>query len=480
MRNFTILLIYVLSAITSLQAQLRFTPIDTAFNQKKILIPVELRYQVIFSEDDTVVTASGAKAPAKGNHDYNAYMPINGSSTSGLLYVGHETNAMSDVLGDGGGATLVRIEKQKNGWVNLGPNANIDFAGVGGTYDNCSGAITDKGTILSAEEFPPASNVELYKNGKGTRDTSDINGLKRWQNMGWIVEVDPVSKKALHKIYGMGRFSHEGVCVMPDKKTVYLTDDDVPSVFFKYVCDKENEFTKGQLYAYKQALDGKSGMWIPLPMHRDSLVKIREVALRKGATIFARMEWITQVNGKLYITETGSDRFNLMKELKWGAVPAAHILPAWKGSGFEYPYGSLMQFDPGTNEMKVIIAGGKGIKFPDKHFSNPDGITWCKFKNRNYLVINEDIVGTDKDRTNEYGARNKKYTNEIWWLDLSIANPTVDDLQRFLVAPAGAETTGGYFTPDYSTYFVNIQHPDADNEPPFNKSVTISITGFKK
>jgi secreted PhoX family phosphatase len=68
-----------------------------------------------------------------------------------------------------------------------------------------------------------------------------------------------------------------------------------------------------------------------------------------------------------------------------------------------------------------------------------------------------------------------KVVNEIWWLDLSIRNPKVDDLKRFMIAPAGAETAGGCFTPDYTTYFINIQHPDADNPAPFNRSVTIAV-----
>ncbi len=396
------------------------------------------------------------------------------------MYVGHETNTASDLLGDGGGATIIEVKKEKGHWKSIGKKYNVDFSAVGGTYDNCSGAYTAKGTILSAEEFPPESNVELFKKGKGTRDTSDLNGLKRWQQMGWMVEVDPVSKKALSKLYSMGRFSHEAALVMPDNKTVYLTDDYKPSVFFKFIAEKENEFSKGQLYAYKQSADEKSGSWISLPMEMDSLVIIREVAIRMGATMFVRMEWLTLVDGKIYISETGADDFSLDTHIRSGGFPASHIAENKTDKGHDYPYGALLVFDPESNEMKALIKGGKGKKDPSKHFSNPDGIAYGIVHGKKYLVINEDLVGNTKGRTNEEGEKTGKYTNEIWWLDLSIPNPTIDDLQRFLTAPVGSETTGGYFTPDGSTYFVNIQHPDKGNHPPFNKSVTIAITGFDK
>ena len=65
--------------------------------------------------------------------------------------------------------------------------------------------------------------------------------------------------------------------------------------------------------------------------------------------------------------------------------------------------------------------------------------------------------------------------NEIYFLEMSIANPTLDDLQRFMAAPRGCETTGGKFTPDGKTFFVSIQHPDKNNTPPFDKTVVIAV-----
>ncbi|MCS6822831.1 MAG: PhoX family protein [Cytophagaceae bacterium] len=461
-----------------LYAQLPFKPLDEEFNVSRVIIPEGLKYDVLFREEDTVFSIQGKPAPAKGMHDYNVYMPFKASSKYGQLFVGHESVTSSDILGDGGGGTIMSIVKNKNGWRTYGSKIAIDFSAIGGTYNNCSGYYaSSKGTILSAEEFPPASNAEMFK--KGFRDTSDYNGRPRYHNFGWMVEINPKEYKATSKLYAMGRYSHEAAYVMPDNKTVYLTDDFLPSVFFKFVCEKENQFDKGQLYAYKQLPDSHKGVWIKLPMEMDSLVIIRDVALRMGASIFVRMEWMTGVDGKIYITETGADDFSLKKEIEKGGIPANHLSAYKKNSDYEYdyPYGSVLVFDPATDEMKVYLAGGAGKR--NKHFSNPDGICHTQWKGKKYLVINEDLVGVTKGRVNKEGEQKNIYTNEIWWLDLSVQNPTIDDLQRFLIAPAGAETTGGYFTPDGKTYFVNIQHPDDNNSYPFDKSLTLAITGFK-
>jgi secreted PhoX family phosphatase len=484
MNNYLYLLIILLFISLRSHAQIPFNPIPVDYSGNNLLLPSGLKYDVIYREGDTVVNLQGNKTRAKDNNDFNAYIPINGSSEHGYLYVGHESTDTNSVIGDGGGGTVMEVKKYGDTWKRIGYGKAIDFSSIGGTYNNCSGFLTSKGTILSAEEFPPASNALLYTNEFGRRgfmDTSDYNGLKRYQNMGWMVEVDPVSKKALRKLYKMGRYSHEAALVMEDNKTVFLTDDFNPSVFFKFIAEKPNDFTEGQLYAFKQQTDGMSGSWLKLPMAMDSLVQIRDVAMRMGATMFIRMEWLTKVNGKIYVSETGLDAFNWDKQIAKGGIPAKHLIDNYRktGNNFENPYGCVMEFDPATNKMRPYLSGGKGIIDPTKHFSNTDGISNCKINGKDFLVINEDIIGITKGRVDSIAFKAMRWVNEVWWLDLSIKNPTIDDLQRFMISVAGSETTGGFFTPDYKTYFVNVQHPDPKNAEPFNKSTTIAITGFK-
>ncbi|MFN3403906.1 MAG: PhoX family protein [Cytophagaceae bacterium] len=477
-----LLLIIVLTHLFPLlKAQVPFQPVPFQSMADKVVIPEGLKYDILFREGEIVVNDKGQKAPSKGNHDFNAFIPKGESSDEGFFYVSHETNDTNSVAGDGGGGTVFEVKRGTNGWVVTSDYHVIDFSPVGGTYQNCSGTLTGKGTILTTEEFPPACNADLIKKGRGFRDTSVFNGLSRCDNMGWVVEVDPVSRKALNKLYSLGRFSHEGILVMPDNKTIFLCDDYLPSVFFRFIADSPNDFTSGQLYAFRNVDQGECGAWIKLPMVMDSLKRIREVALNMGATAFVRMEWITYINKKIYISETGADDFKLDSSNLKNAFPSPHLQRYKKdNNSYDYPYGSILEFDPEFNGMKVLIAGGQALKDPEKHFSNPDGLTSVKIKGKNYLVINEDIIALNKGRVSAAALKDNKYINEIYWLDLSKKNPTLDDLQRFLVAPPGAETTGGAFTPDGETYFVNIQHPDLANTPPFNKSMTIAISGLAK
>ena len=53
------------------------------------------------------------------------------------------------------------------------------------------------------------------------------------------------------KHYTMGRVAVELAYVMPDKRTAYVTDDGTNVGFFKYVADKEEDLSCGNLYCSK-------------------------------------------------------------------------------------------------------------------------------------------------------------------------------------------------------------------------------------
>ncbi len=467
-----------------------FPPIDTSFVGETVIVPSNpYDYTVMFRQGESVVkTREGNSGLARGNHDFTGYVPIDGASNHGYVIVNHELRDSNSTFGDGGGMTVFEAKVENGAWTVVGDYRNVDFSGVGGTFVNCGGAQTPWGTVLTAEEYPPASNAELSSNGGQFRDTSDVTvtydgqeyTIERWQNMGWMVEVDPVSATAERKLWKMGRYSHEGGYCMPDGKTVYLTDDFSPAVLFKFVATTPNDYTDGQLYAYKQSEDGKSGEWLTLPMDFDSLLVIRDVAIGMGATLFIRHEWVTEANGKLYITETGRDGFNWDEAVAAGGVPALHLEPRRVGPGYEYEdfYGRVLELDPSTDKVRSYLEGGTSTWDYGTNLSNPDGIETYRKDGKDWLVINEDINGRDANRVPEHAEEAGRTIGEIYFLDPSIENPTVDDLKRFLIGVTGAETTGGKATPDGRTYFVNIQHPSSSNPEPFNRSATIAVTGF--
>ena len=468
-----------------------FAPVDTSFSTKTVIAPDHLPYSVLFREGDTVYTQTGQSAPARGSHDFIGYVPIDGSSDHGYLFVNHETTGRNTTLGNGGGMTYFETRRTGNSWEPVGKFWNVDFSSVGGTYNNCGGTVSPDLKVFTAEEFPPSSNANLISAGWTAADTSNFtitegpyagSTLKRYQNFGFMTMIDPFTGDVT-KLYGMGRFSHECAWVMQDRQTVYVTDDFDPAVLFKFVTTTPGDYENGQLYAYKQSTDGATGEWLTMPMQLDSLLIVRDVAISKGATLFQRLEWATEAGGKLYISETGRDSYDWTKYVNSVATVAKHHLETTAVNvdslSFEDPYGRILEFDPVTLRMRVLLEGGAGVADPSKHLASPDGLYRAYINGRWYLIINEDLIGLTLGRVSAGAAAANRFINEVYWLDLSVPNPTVDDLALFLIGPSGCETTGSVFTPDYSTYFVDIQHPSSSNPTPFNKSATIALTGFQ-
>ncbi len=472
-----------------------FAVCDTNFAPKEMVLAPGLRYDFLFNQGESVVAPNAKMGKSRGKFDMSVYTPMRQNPRNipvpdpkvypnaptdphevGLLWVNHETADSSDMLGDGGGATVLRVIRRDTLWRKAGRGFTVDFSSVGGTWKNCLGTLTPWGTVLTSEEFEPKSNAEIYNGGKGIRDTSDYKNYPRYLNYGWVVEVNPHTRKITGKHFSMGRFSHEGVVCMPDSKTVYMCDDYAPGLFFKFVAKKAGVLAEGTLYAFKFTGDGGKGEWIALPSERDSLNNIREIALKKGASVFIRLEDIESTpEGYLILAETGMDKVDLSGAFALGGKIAPH-LKTLSSDGINYSdkYGRLLKYDPKTETITPFLVGGKGEK-SNNHLANPDNLV-VDFK-RNVLYICEDLNGLSDGRVPEHV---KDYAvNEVYALDLKVKNPKVDDLKRFLIAPAGAEPTGPCFTPNFDTMFINMHAPNAEKtQGRFKTDVTVAIRGF--
>ncbi|SNC66435.1 hypothetical protein SAMN04487881_1606 [Marinobacter sp. es.048] len=187
--------------------------------------------------------------------DFNAF--ISTDAGEGYLFTNWEDRP--------GGMSRMKIRKDDNGNWNVVDNdvMMIDFGPVSGTWVNCFGTLSPWGTPLTSEE--------LYFD-----DTSDwnngsyqyISGIERLQeylggtypnpyDYGYIVEItEPTAAQPVPvKMRALGRFSHENAVVMPDEKTVYLSDDGTGTVFFKFVADTAGDLSSGTLFAAKATQD---------------------------------------------------------------------------------------------------------------------------------------------------------------------------------------------------------------------------------
>lgn len=474
-----VFLFCITSCNTNNQTNELFKPVAINYNNRTVIIPEGFKYKVLFSEGDTVITNSGIHAPAKGSHDMVIYIPIDSSSEHGYIYVNHEEHKPNALLGDGGGGTVFEVKKENEEWKVVGDFHVIDFSNVGQTFRNCGGTLTPNRTILTTEEEFPLSNTEINSRF-GITDTSDYNGKKKFLNYGWMIEVNPKTHQAINKIKNFGRYRHEDAQCMPDGKTIYMTSDNKPAIIFKYVAKEIGDYNNGQLYAYQQSADAESGSWIELPMQEDSLANIIDVAVRKNASMFISNEWIEAVDDKLYITESGTDEFDFNNEIAMGGKPAKHLneLCRTDSNNYRDPFGRILELDLKTNKLRVLLNGGVSKKDSMFCFSSPDAMTSVTLKGKKYLVISEDTNGNKNGSASATVSAKGETYNEVYFLDLSIENPTLEDLKRFMSAPEGCETSGDMFTPDGKTYFLSIQHPSTTNPAPFNKSCLIAITGF--
>ncbi|WP_324717319.1 alkaline phosphatase PhoX [Carboxydochorda subterranea] len=378
---------------------LSFTPVQPAVGPQLVL-PKGFEYQILISEGEQIRNGKFLR-----NNDLTVYLPLDGSDL-GWLYVNHELRP--------GGGTRLTVAREGERWKVL-EAVGVDFASVGGTWNNCAGSLTPWGTILSAEEYEPR-----------TADEIPAGMVKDVNRYGWVVEVDPVTLRVT-KHYAMGRFSHETALVMADRTTVYLTDDYRNGILAKFVADKPGDLSSGTLCV----LDAANRRWIEVPKDRAVLNDVRSWALRHGATGFDRPEDIeyNPADGKLYLAITGDDR-----------KPAPDN------------YGKVVRIDPQTLQMETFIQGGPetGMFNPDNLQLDPQGNLWI-FEDKY-----DDFI-------------NARYGNNAVW----VASTKDGSLRRFAQLPNGSEGTGPSFTPDGKTLFFSVQHPD----PPWKASV-VAIRGL--
>ncbi len=527
-------LLFILALTVStlgLKAQIMFDPsIEVDFLTDQVILPASpLDYQVLFvgGVDEVQTTATygnpAGTAPAKQWHDFIGFTPDDSGQSLGWVSVNHEMILADDNIGDGGGMTVFRV--QRNADTELleimdqtlddgrsGKFFNVDFVNtVGETGMNCSGITSAAdGRIWTAEEWFRSSNSSI-----ADRDTSDfiigqgtVNGqtvsngfaqydgsqVQKYENYNYMVEIDPKQAVAIRKQYNWGRFPFEGGVILPDNRNVFLGGDATPGFLIRFEADTPGDFTSGTLYAHKHDAPSR---WVELSVETmDDVLAATDQAIAAGATMYNRLEWVAYdpASGDIFMAETGRDN----PGSRWegenadGAVHAPHHIARAAEQGVSSPnddeywdyYGRVLKLDATTWDVSVYLEAGPYFEdsptisqYPDKHLSNPDGMNVMTINGQSYMLILEDLNGTSNGRV-PAGVATR--TCEAWMLDMSIENPTEDDLIRISVAPYGAEITGACPTPDGKTLFINSQHPSTANPAPYDNSLTYAITGWDR
>ena len=133
--------------------------------------------------------------------------------------------------------------------------------------DDDSGVdVTD---FRTCEELRDAYQFSRYFSN-ATTDVETFEGFRaafKPYMYGWPFEVRPGSSSGeVRKLFALGRRSNELAYVLPDRRTVYLTDDGSNGVMTMFRADKEGDLSSGNLYAAKFTIakngrDGAGASW---------------------------------------------------------------------------------------------------------------------------------------------------------------------------------------------------------------------------
>ncbi|QKF64587.1 PhoX family protein [Campylobacter corcagiensis] len=164
---------------------------------------------------------------------------------------------------------ITELSQDENGKLTAVNTKNIDFSEFGGLWVPCAGSVSPWGTHLGSEEYEP--DARTVKEDGSNGEYSDLMGEYFGGDLtkvnpyayGYIPEIKITSENGdveVTKHYTMGRMAHELSYVLPDKKTVLLSDDGTNVSLFMFIADKEEDLSAGTLYAAKwNQTDDKNG-----------------------------------------------------------------------------------------------------------------------------------------------------------------------------------------------------------------------------
>ena len=177
----------------------------------------------------------------------------------------------SEVPGSAGGASAIRF----------GPDGEISDAYqiLSGTDTNCAGGSTPWGTWLSCEEA----------------------------DRGRVWECDPTGQKEAVPHAALGVFTHEAVCVDPDGKRLYLSEDEGDGGLYRFTPESYPDLSRG-LLEVAVVSDSGSVAWRAVPDPSAATTPTRKQL--PPMTKFRRGEGIWFDSGIVYLATTSDSRIH--------------------------------------------------------------------------------------------------------------------------------------------------------------------------
>lgn len=236
------------------------------------------------------------------NHEVtNNRLPIEGSTIGGNPY---------DKMAGGGTTTLVIDPKTRD--------LVRDFVSLSGSLINCAGGKTPWGSWVTCEEGTLGKTVIPLEDGK------KMGGFEKPH--GYCFEVPATANSPVEPVplKAMGRFVHEAIVVDKKSGVVYLTEDNRPAGFYRFLPNRKGKLAEGgklQVLKIKGVdnFDARNppvnqstfpAEWVtidnPDPEETDTKSRaVLEQGLAKGAAAFTRLEGCDiDKFGRVYFTST--------------------------------------------------------------------------------------------------------------------------------------------------------------------------------
>ncbi len=364
------------------------------------------------------------------NHELNTDHMDYGPYGPELKYLSRVTTnhfydfGKGQIPGVGGTTTLVYdTEKQE---------LESHFLSLTGTFRNCAGGPTPWNSWVTCEE------------------TTLLAGQVLEKDHGYNFEVPATPKPKLADptpLKAMGRFRHEAIAVDPNSGAVYQTEDVGDSCIYRYLPNQPGALAEGgKLQALgvrdRKGLDTRNHLetetenrpnptvpvgetlevvWIDLDEVESPHDDLRHRAVEKGAAIFARGEGMWYGNDAVYFACTTGGAAELGQVWKYIPSPSEGTVEENQS--------------PGRLELFIEPNDGNLVKKSDNLTVSPWGD----------LVLCEDGDG----------------------INTLVGVTPKGKIYKFGRARTDTEFAGATFSPDGSTFFVNLQ----------NMGVTLAITG---
>ena len=477
------------------------------------------------------------------NEDGSTHVSVDADFTS-LLPVGDKLFSVSHFESRPGAMYLTELKQGEDGMLTAVSTKPIDFSAFGGLWVPCAGSVTPWGTHLGSEEYP--ADARAIEDAKAIEDIDDYNKpMVRYFGVnpsdmtvddfraaynayryGYITEITVTEDGTAtpQKHFAAGRVAVELGYVMPDEKTVYISDDGTNVGLFRFVADKAGDLSAGTLYAAKwtQTSDEGAGAadlsWIDLGHADDASVQKLIEAGTKFSDIFEVGEMAEDGTcGEGFMSSNAEGASECLK-VKDGMELAASRLETRRyasmmGATTEFRKMEGITFDPATSKLYLAISAvergmednaknGKATDKYDKGGRNDIKVGSNKCGAVYELDIDDNMVATaisglvaGKETKYEDGspyAGNKcdvdgianpdnltfikgtrtliigedtgsGHQNDAIWA----YNMDSKELTRILTTPYGSETTSPYWYGDINGHgylIAVIQHPYGESD----------------